>query len=289
MAIDQQVGTGNIRTSFYDKVIKQVTARKLKMLSIVQVMSTSAWINYFYRESQTVLSGKTGSSFKGIPRGAAFPQAVVEWERVTTYITKYGAEGNLHWEETISNDIDVQNRTLFRIGEGVAKQIDDDIYNGLIQSDTGTDIQTFNLAAGWNEASATIIDDLSRAQQLIEEADYDTDNLVLAVNPRDYRSIKKYLTDKGAQFPQISEQVTESGRVRKLMDLNIIVSRAVAASRAIVTIPGRCGTWKELAPLQTTSIVDPYKSVKVRCVAEGLFQLTDPKCVVKITNTQMSG
>lgn len=287
MVVDKQVGSVDIRTNFFDKVIKQVTARQYKFKQAVSIESTSAWKNYFYRESQTTLAGQPGNTTKGIPRGAAFPQAVVNWDRVSATIEKYGMEDNIHWEDIISDDIDVQNRTLVRISEAVVKSVDDEIYNGLTENGTVVNIQTLTASAGWNQASAAIVDDLMQAKQLIAEADYDTDNLMLFINPRDERAFIKYLTDKGAQFPKLSQEKMENGRIGNLLGFDIITSRSVAASRALVVIPKRCATWKELVPLQTTTKSDEYKSVMVRAVEMGTLQLTDPKAVVYITATQI--
>ena len=96
----------------------------------------------------------------------------------------------------------------------------------------------------------------------------------------------KYLTDKGAQFPLISNVTAEGGKTLSLAGINIVVSNSVTAANAIVLIPQRSATWKALVPLQTTTIEDQYIGVKVRAVELGTVQLTDPQSVVVITGTQ---
>lgn len=287
MAIDQQSATANIRTVAYEKTIKGFAERMYKFKQAVSIVSTSAWKNYFYRENPSALTAQSGNAIKGIPRGASFPQAVVEWERVLSVIEKYGLEDNIPWEDVISNDIDVQSRTLYRIAEGVTKAVDDEIWNVLTENRTATNIQSISIAAGysWDQTSAAIIDDLLQAKQKIAEYNYPTENLMAFVSPKDYRSIMNYLASRGAQFPTIGNNVASNGVQGTVAGIQLVVSNSVTASYALVVVPKICGTWKELVPLQTTTKEDPYKSVMVRCVESGVTQLTDPKAVVLISNT----
>lgn len=289
MAIDQQTGTGNIRTNVYDAAVKGFAKAMYKFKQAVTISPTSAWNNFFYRENPTALSAQFGNSIKGIPRGAAFPQAVVEWERVQTVIEKYGLEDSISWEDILSNDVDVRDRTLFRIAEGVTKAVDDEIWLQLKDAvGGGANIQSFSLSANyqWNLSSAAIIDDLLRCKQLIAEQNYDTSNLMAFVSPKDYRSIMNYLAGKGAQFPNIGNQVASNGNMGSIVGIQLIVSNSVTASQALVVVPKICATWKELVPLQTTTIEEPYKHLTVRSVEMGVTQLTDPKAVVLIQGTQ---
>lgn len=287
MAIDQSVGTTNIRSNFYDKVVKGFAEATYKFKQVVTVVPTSAWTNFFYRESATALASPAGNNIKAIPRGGNFPQAIVEWERVSSDIEKYGLEDNIHWEDILADDIDVQARTLFRISEGVTKRVDDTIFIGLGGTGIISGISSFSVVgSSWSASSAAIIDNLMRARQLIAENNYPTDNLALLISPRDHRSIVRYLTDKGAQFPSISTEAASNGNAGNLAGIDIIVSNSVTASNALVVVKKRCATWRELVPLRTTTTEDPYKSVRIRAVEEGVLQLTDPKAVVLIIGTQ---
>jgi len=53
-----------------------------------------------------------------------------------------------------------------------------------------------------------------------------------------------------------------------------------------VVVPQICATWKEAVPLTSTVIADPYKGVTIRAVEIGVTQVTDPKAIVLIKNTQ---
>lgn len=290
MAFDQQAGTQNIRTSIVDKTIKGFAERMYKFKQALTISPTSAWKNYFFRESPTPLDAQSGQRIRGIPRGAAFPQAVVTWERVLTVVEKYGLEDNIPWEDIISDDVDVKARTLYRIAEGVTKSVDDQIWAELHDiAGGGTNIQSFSISAGyqWDLASAAIIDDLLRARQKIAEYNYDTSDLMIFVSPKDYRSMMNYLASKGAQFPALGTEAALNGRAGRLAGVGtIIVSNSVTASQAIVVVPKICATWKEVYPLTTVTVEDQLKGLTVRCAEIGVTQLTDPKAVVLIQGTQ---
>ena len=283
-----EVGQTSLRAQFFDKAIKQITSDRYVMKQAVAIVSSDAWINYFYREGRDILTGKTGNAVDGIPRLAEFPQASAEWERVATVLAKYGLEENIAWEDLKTNEIDVMTRTSIKIAEGVAYAVDRVIFAGLTENGTVSNIQELSLTGqgGWNQSSAAIIDNLLQAAEKIKDYNYPTDGLYCFVNSKDKRSIMTYLVGKGAQFPSIATDVTLNGEIGKLAGITLIESKAVTASSALVVVPKRCGTWKENQPLVTVTKEDPYKSVTIRAVEVGTLQLTDPKAVVWITNTQ---
>ena len=300
---DLQQGDAEMRSQFFDKTVKGFADAQYKFKQSLNISPTSAWKNFFYREDPDALSAPGQESFRGIPRGANFPQAAVEWQRISKSIEKYGAEDFIYWEDIISDDVPVQERTLFRIAEATAKAVDDRIWIDLegartIGDGTTLSVQTFavgrnNSTGEWggtnSVASAAIIDDLLRAKQLIAEKNYPVENLEVWVSPRDYRSIMTHITNKGAQFPNMSNDVAMNGRAGKLAGIQIVISNSVTASNALVVVPKICATWKELKPLQTETIVDAFKGVKIRSVEMGVVQLTDPQAVVLIRGTQNTG
>ena len=291
MGTDQEVASVVVRDQYFDKVIKQVAERAYKFKQALTISPTSSWKNFFYREGATPLAGLTGNAIKGIPRGADFPQAVVQWERIQAVIDKYGLENNIPWEDIISDSIDVKERTLFKIAEGVVKAVDDQIYTALT-SDSG--VTTLNIhsaytnGGGWNQASGAVIDNLMYGKQIIAENNYDVSNLMLFINPRDHRSLVKYLTDKGAQFPTVSSDKAMNGVVGNLVGITIVVSNSVTVSQALLVVPKRCGTWKELVPLTTITKEDAGKNLLVRSWEYGVTEVTDPKCIVVFKGTNLT-
>lgn len=289
MAYDTSTGgTGvGIRKEVVDAVVKQVAERSYKFKQVLAVVSTNAYKNVFFREQITVPSGASGNATKGIPRNAAFPQYSIGWDEVSVRVVKHGLEENIPWEETKYNEIDVQARTIIRLTEGVVKSVDDDIWDSLTENRSPTNIQTFSVGTRrWDEASAAIIDDIMKASELIAESFYDTSDLVCFVSPYQKRYIVKFLIDKGSQFPTIASDTVRNGQIGQIGNVSFIESNSVTASFALVVKPKTCATFKQLVPLSSDVYTDPFKSVRIRIVEEGVVELTDPKSCVLITNNQ---
>jgi hypothetical protein len=295
MAYDIQTGTVNhgIRKEVIDSMVKQTAERSYKFKQACAVVPTDAWKTTFFREDPTILSGQSGNSINGIPRGANFPQMTVKWEEVTARIVKYGAEDNIPWEDLISGDIAVQSRIIIKLTEGVVKAVDDAIWNSLTQTlntETPLRISSYAIAATgkfWNSASAAIIEDLMNASRIIAEKNYDTNDLICFVSPADKVAIMSYLAAKGAQFPSIATSVAENGKLGTLAGIQLVVSNSVSASYALVVKPKTAATWKELVSLRSTTVEDPYRSLKIRVVEEGICMLTDPAAICLIKGTKM--
>ena len=286
-----EVGEAALRAEVVDKTVKGFATASYKFKQAVSISTTAAWKNFFLREASAALVSPTGNAIKGIPRGANFPQAVVSWEKVPTWVEKYGLEDNIYWEDILTNDVDVQARTLFRIAEGVVKAVDDEIWDVLTEGQSPTNIHTFTITntatvGAWNTASAAIIDDLMHAKELIGRYNYPVNNLMAFISPKDHRSIVKYLADSGAQFPKIGEDMARNGNAGILAGVKLIISNSVTASYALVVVPKIVGTWKAAVPLRTETVVDPFKSVKIRAVEMGVTQLTDPGAACLIVNTE---
>lgn len=280
-----QTGQVDVRKTIIDSALKGFAERMYKMKQAVTISSTGAWKNEFFREDPDTLTANTSRTIKGIPRGAAFPQASTSWEKVSTSISKYGLEESIAWEDIISGEVAVRDRTLFRIAEGVTYAVDREIYTGLT---TDASIQSFTIAATkrWNLTGADIFDDLEYAEQKIAEKHYSTSDLMVFVNPRDKRSVMAYLVSKGAQIPSITAQKLNNGVVGTLGNKTFVVSDVVSASHALVVVPKVCGTWKSLVPLTTDVKEEPLKDVRIRAAEYGVLQVTDPNAIVYITGTE---
>jgi len=287
----EEIGGITLRKEVVDSVIKGFAERSYKFKQAVSISTTNAWKESFFRETATALSGQTGNAVKGIPRGASFPQATPEWTKVASYVEKYGLEDFIHYEDIISDDVDVQTRVLYKLSEGVVKAVDDEIWDKLTESQSPSEIQEVAITAGattgaWDTASASIIDNLMNAKQLIGEYNYSTNNLMAFISEKDHRSIVNYLAGKGSQFPKIGEDMAENGRVGKLAGIQLVVSNSVTASYAMVCVPKICATWKQAVALASDVKVEAFKGTRIRVCEMGTTQLTDPKAVVLISNTQ---
>lgn len=272
-----------LRSQVFDSAIKQIAQYAYKMKPLVSVVSTGAWKNYFFREQTATLSGKTGNATKGIPRGAEFPQATLSWERVMTTIEKYGLEDTIPYEDIISNEIDVRDRTLQRIAEGVAKAVDTEIFDSLSEDLTATNIQSMAVTAGkWAQSSAAIMKDITTGKKMIKDYYDNASDFVLVINPTAEISIMNYVYEKGAQAPMMAGDTLLNGNIGKLGGVNIITAAVCPTSYALLVVPKRCATWKELMPLATDVQERRFKDTKITACEMGVTQLTDPKSVVLI-------
>ena len=97
MAYNQESATENIRGTVYDGILKGFAMASYKFKQACLIIPTKSWNNFFFRENPTALTAASGNSIKGIPRGADFPQASVQWERVLSVMEKYGLEDTIPW------------------------------------------------------------------------------------------------------------------------------------------------------------------------------------------------
>lgn len=284
--IESGSASTGIRKEVIDNLLKIYAQPSYVLKNLLSTSTTGGWQNTYYAEDPAVLTAPTGNSTKGIPRGANFPQMSTSNIEKTGWITKYGAEDNITYEDILANNVNKQARTIFKLTQKLVYDLDSDIYTA-ITSDANT--QTFTIAAnsGWDHvASTAIVDDLMYALQLIGTYNYPTSNVTAAINLRDYRSIMAWVTAKGAQWNQLSNSVAENGSIGKLAGVNLVVTASIPASRALVVVPKVCANWKELVPLQSQVIEDPYKSTTIRVVNEGMIEVTDPRACVLIKGTQ---
>ena len=289
MTDNQGVGSYDLRSVVYDAAVKQIAQQEYKFKQAVKVVPSSSWSNIFYQENPTDITDPAGNSITAIPRGANYPQGNIVWNQQTATMSKYGLEELIPFEDVVSNNIDVRDRTLLRIARRVAKAVDDAIWNVLRENGTPVNIQSLTIASAfqWDTASAAIVDDLDNAEQKIAEYNYDTSNLMVFISPKDKRSIVKYFYEKGAQAPELAMKMVDgNGVIGKVGNKTFIVSNSVTASQAIVVVPNICATYHELQALATITKEDPYKSLLVRSTEVGVAALTDPKAIVFIKGTQ---
>jgi len=270
-------GEDVVRATVYDTAIKQLVKYAYKMKQLVSVNSASSFKNYFFREQTSVPEGQSGNAIKGIPRGADFPNAVLSWEQVTSRIEKYGLSAMIDHEDLIMNNIDMRNRTILRIAEGVAKAVDSEIYSVIINDGS---IQTGTLRGGyWDESSAAIIKDLAFMKAQVQAYYDNAKNFTAVVHPNVAPYILHYIYEKGAQATQSGQQAF-NGQIGSPAGVNIITSSVVDASYALFVVPKTFATWKEVMPLETEVKVDKFKGDTITACEYGVTEVHEPKQVV---------
>lgn len=280
-----QTGTVGLRKEVIDKFLKGFAPRAYKMKQAVTVSSTSGDKNSFWRADPDVLTANTGNTGKGLVRGEAIPQLVSEFQEIAAYIVKYGQKDNVFWEDIRNNNINVIKRTLEKLTEKVIFDIDTDIYNVLSDNGTPVDIQSVTITDGqfWDAASATIVDDLMFAVQLIGEKNYDTSNLQVHMNHKTFRAANNYLYEKGAQAPSVGEDIARNGKVAKIAGIGtILVHNTVPSSQCLIVVPKKCGNWKSSFALSSATKDEAFTGTTVSICEQGKTELTDPDAVVLI-------
>jgi len=275
-----ETGEDKLRATSYDLAIKQLAIYSYKFKQLVSVVNSKSWKGYFFREQTDIPEGEEGNAIKGIPRGADFPNAVLSWEQVTSRIEKYGLSGQIDHEDIIAGNIDMRNRTIKRIAEGVAKAVDTEISVIISENWTPSSIQTGSLKGGyWNETSAAIIKDLAFMKAQVKKYYDNASKFVCVVNPDTEPHVLHYIYEKGAQA-QSSGQAAFNGQIGNPAGVNIITADIVPASYALFMVPKSCATWQSLMPLETDVKTDKFIGDKITACEYGVTELHEPKQVV---------
>lgn len=274
-----ETGKDSLRAVAYDSAIKQLANYAYKWKQLVSVTSQSSWKNYFFRESTTVPTGQSGNAIKGIPRGADFPNAVLSWEMISSRIDKYGLSAMIDHEDIIAGNIDMRNRTILRIAEGVAKAVDTEIFT-VLSADSG--IQTGVLQGGyWNQSSAAIIKDLAKMKAQVKAYYDNASDFAIVIHPDNEPNVLHYIYEKGAQATT-SGQAAFNGQIGNPAGVKIITSSVVPASFAMFVVPQTCATWKSLMPLQTDTKTEAFKGDTITACEYGVTEVHEPKQIVYI-------
>lgn len=291
MAYTLQQGSRGLDAETIDSMVKQVALRSFKLKQAATIIPTSSLDNTYFREDPAILAGGANASIQGVPFGAAFPSMNPKWERASVRNVAFKAEDNIAWETIKGSAIDIQARTIIKLTEAVVKAVDDYFWDVLTDNASGAAsaliIQSYAITGNrwWNGSSAAIVKDLASARRLIGDKNYDTNDLIAFISPRDHQSIVTYLHDKGAQYQTLGEDMAVNGRVAKVAGITLVETQSAATSMALVLKPKVCSTYYEFESLKSTTIEDPYKSLTIRVVEEGALSLTDPQAIVVITGT----
>ena len=285
MAVSQ--GEMDLRAENFESIVKGFALQEFRMKQVVMINSSSAWIETYYRETATELSGGTGSNVRGIPRLANFPYGQTSWTKIQAYIEKYGIEGIVSWEDAMQDNIDVIARTLLRIARAVAYAVDTQIFTVL--NDAAGNSVTITGGNEWDSATVANRDPIANildAKAELYKDNFDPDNGAgyIILNPTDYSHLLQ--KSKVVSNPSFkAADVVANGVVGQICGLKIIVSNVVSVSGALIVIAKECGTWKEAAPLTTFTDVDKGIKYKIRAYEMGVCQATSPNAMCKIINT----
>lgn len=278
----------NIRGLDIDKTLKGFALTNYIFKNLCQQSTTSAEEIRWYQETAADLTATSPAKVANIARLATPTHLEVDWTRNTSYVKKYMAEVTISEEDVMSADIDVLARQILRLTRAITKQVDTDIWNVLTEDQSATNINSVTSTAAWDAGSGQDpIEDVLEALQNIEENDYDTSGAVLALSPKDKKSLLTWLiSTKGASIPQFASGKVVDGEIMTFLGCRVIVSNNVTADYAAVFLPSRACTWKTHTALSSETSRKFGIGYTITALERGIALLTDPKAVSLISNTQ---
>lgn len=284
----ETTGQTTLRAENISKIVTGFALQEYKLKTLCMVDTSTSWIESYYQETATELTGGTSSAVKGVPRLAAFPYGEVSWTKVSSYIEKYGMEGVISWEDENTNNIPTVTRTLLRISRAVAFAVDTQI-EAVIKANAGNSVAV-TVGNEWNSGTVANRDPIqnildAKREIAIDNYDPDSGNAYLVLNPSDYASLLG--NAKVINNPTFkAADVVANGVVGQICGLKIMVSNAVSVSGAYVVIAKEALTWKSAMPLTVETITDPMIKKTIRACELGVCQVPNPNAICKITNTR---
>jgi len=286
----ETTGESTLRAENIERMVKGFALQEYTMKQVLMVSSSNSWSESYYQETAEDLTASGTRSIKGVPRLANFPYGEVSFEKKSAYMEKYAFEGVISWEDEKTNAIDVIARTLLRIARGVAKAVDDEIWEVLSEGQSPTNINDTSITAGNEWDSSTVanrdpIQNILDARSEIKKNNYKISNGFLLLSPTDESNLLGNPNIRNAgQF--YTDSVTKNGVIGRALGLTFIVSNSVTEDYAMVVGNKEAATWKAAHPLTVVTIEDPGIKKTVRAWELGVTQLINPKAITLISNTQ---
>ena len=280
-------GTVDIRGENVQRAVTGFALKKFKLKPLLLTTSSSKWTETYYKETATILSAGGTRNIKEIGRLSQFPSVEPTWTKVSAPHLKYAAKGIVSMEDKLTDAIDVQARTLFRIAESVANSVDAAIYAKLT-AEVGT-AGTVAAVAKWDAVTVSSrdpIQDILRGIQAMDESNYDAlEGGHLLINPHDYASLM--MNSKVINNPSFkTADVVSNGRVGQIAGLTIVKTTSVTDDEAMIIISQRSAAWKTAVALTTAVIEDKGIKFEIRAWEIGQIQIPNPKAIYTITGTK---
>lgn len=283
---NETMGQAVLRAENVQRAVNGFALQSYKFKQVCLIQSSNSWKETYFEEGSDELTASGTRNIKGVSRGANLPFVEPNWTEKSVRHQKYGAEGLVYWEDVITNSIDVMQRTLLRISRAIAKAVDDEIYAQWIGA---TGINTAAASDTWDSATLANRDpirDVLTAIQSMDEANYDTSNAFLLVSPKDYKNLM--MNSKVINNPSFkTADIVSNGKMGQVAGTTIIKSNSVPADEALVILGQVASTWKTASPLKTVTIEDPMIKFTIRGSEIGITQVTNPKAISRITDTQL--
>jgi hypothetical protein len=296
-----RVGEQDIRGIDHTKFVTGFADEDSLLKGLVPVVSTSnREIRWFQKtagflDTQDTQDSSVSRIFNVPER--ALPEVVgPTWTKKTSYVKKFMVESETISEEDLNdNDVQAMATTLRDLIRAVANQVDIRIYSTLIEASAATPttpnptdtLTTAAVADGWDDAATgNPIKDILTGNRKIRAQSYNTNNIVLYINPIEHENLLNYLIDvKGSSIPSFSSQKVVTGQIQEILGNRVIVSQNATTDNALQFTEGRSAEWRSFTPMESHVIDNPGVGKKVRVLERGEGLLTNPKSVHQITDT----
>ena len=294
-------GQADIRGIDIDKLAKGFADEASILKGFCTVANTTAREIRWYQKTAGFLdsvdtTGITLSQIAGVSERSLPTVVEQSWTRNTSYVKKFFVESPTISEEDIrDSDVDILATNVRDLVRAVANQVDLRIYAVLIESAAATPTTpnptnvntTAAVQDGWDDVvTGNPVLDIMIGNRKIRAQSYDTNEIVLYINPIEHQNLLNYLiTVKGSSIPNFSSEKVQTGVVMEILGNKVVVSQNATTDFAYQFIPKRSLTWKSFMPITSTVINDPGIGRKIRVWEEGEALLTDPNSVHAITDT----
>ncbi len=281
------IGEQDIRGENIERAVKGFANKLFKLKQVLLQQSSDKWTETYYRETSTPLTAGGNRDIDDVARGALPPEVHPSWTKVSTVNRKFMGQGTIFYEDKLTDAIDVQARTLFRVAESIQSAEDEYIYTSLTnEGSTSGDVAAQDTWNSTTIANRDVMGDIALGIAAMDENNYDVlQNGFLLLSPLDHSSLIR--NDKVINNPSYkTADVVTNGIVGQIMGLKIIKSNNVTAGEAMIIMGNRAATWKSVVPITTAIIPDPGVNFKVRAWEIGHIQITDPEAIYTITGTQ---
>jgi hypothetical protein len=293
-------GQADIRGIDIDKLAKGFADEASILKGFVLNTTTSAREIRWYQKTAGFLDSTdtTGITLSEIQTSHKSLPTIVQqsWTRNTSYVKNFKAESELISDEDIKDsDVDVLATNVRDIVRAVVNQVDIRIYSVLIEAAAATPttpnptntLTTAAVADGWDDVTTgNPIKDILTGNRKIRAQSYDTNNIVLYINPIEHENLINFIISvKGSSIPSFSSEKVRSGVVMEILGNQVVVSQNATTDNALQFIPQVSATWKSFKSLSSVVINEPLIGKKIRVSEEGEAILTDPNSVHQITDT----
>jgi len=281
-------GELDIRGENFERAVKGFANKLYKLSQVLLNENSNSNSENYYRETSTPLSASGNRSVNDVARGALPPELHPSWTQVTTYHKKFMGQALIFYEDSLTNAINTQARSAFRVAEAIVNAKDLYIYTQLTAA--GSTSGVISAADDWNSvtvANRDPIGDILIGEAAMMANNYDVlQNGYLLVTPKSYGSLLR--NSKVINNPSFkTADVVSNGVVGQICGLKIIASTNVSADECMLVMGNRAATWKGVVGLQSAVIVDQGVSIKVRAWEMGHIQITDPMALYTITNIEV--